>query len=326
VTELVVPTVAQVRSILEESHAVWGAGLSLPGYVGMWEELAASPWGGRWFSWRALVDASGRVLSSLKLYRPAVRIEGEVSRACALGAVFTPRSDRRRGHAARLIEAVLDEGAGRGDGFGFLFTDIGTDYYGALGFTPLPCEDVLGSLPPAEDPRVRGVAFRTMSDGDLDEVARGHDRCCAGRLLAVMRDREHWEFLLLRAESFFRRLDGSGLEGRFLIAEECSAPIGYVIGVVGAGEWNLREAAAYDGTPDTLRRILCAAAYEARAAGATSVWGWFPRAWFPLVPSWRLRTQPRPRAIPMLRPARGRPLPGTVVTRDEAFLPFLDQF
>ena len=323
---LVIPSPAQVRAVLDESHTLWGAGLSRADYVAMWDELAQSPWGRKRFSWRALVDDDGEVLSSLKLYRPEMRLGEATGRACALGAVFTPRGHRRRGHAATLIRAVLHEADAREDGPGFLFTDIGTDYYASLGFAALPCEDVLGGIPPSAGGEGEGVRFRTLGTRDLDEVSRTHERFCAGRPIAVVRDLEHWEFLLLRAETFFRRLDGSGLEGRFMIAEERGAGVGYLVGVLGAGEWNLREAGAFDDDPRTLRRILLAAAADAREAGATTVWGWLPRSWIALVPEWRLRPQPRPRAIPMLRPRGGAALPAAIRTIEGAFLPYLDQF
>jgi len=292
----------------------------------MWDELAQSPWGRHRFAWRAWVDDDGEVLSSLKLYRPTMRIDGASVRACALGAVFTPRHHRRRGHAAALIGTVLREAEEREDGPGFLFTDIGTEYYEALGFEALPCEDVLGTIPSVGGAEDREVSFRTIEPRDLDAVARAHERFLDGRPIAILRDREHWEFLLLRAETFFRRLDGSGLEGRFVIAASRGKELGYLVGVLGAGEWNLREAGAFDDDPRTLRRILAAAAADAREAGATTVWGWLPRSWIPLVPEWRLRPQPRPRAIPMLRPRAGRSLPEAIFTTDGAFLPYLDQF
>jgi len=323
VPRLVVPDPPQVRAILEESFALWGAGLALADYIGMWEELAETAWGRRWFSWRAWVDDDRRVLSSLKLYRPLVRIEGATTRAAAIGAVYTPRPHRRRGHAAALILAVLEEAERRGDHPGFLFTDIGVEYYAGLGFHPLASEDLLGTLPPA---RATDVSFRPATLDDLDDMARAHDRACASRAVAIVRDRDHWEFLHQRAATFFRRLDGSGLGRRFLVATEHGAPGGYVVAVEGGGEWNLREAAAYDGSPDTLARILRGAGADAREAGSTTVWGWMPRSWAKLVPEWRLKPQPRLRAIPMMRPLGGRELPASLDHVDSALLPYLDQF
>ena len=320
---LVVPDSEQIRSVLRESHVLWGAGLGMDDYVAMWEELADCPWGRSWYGWRLWIDDNDRVLSSLKLYRPKLRVGERTSRARAIGAVFTPREHRGRGYAAALIRESL-AGSENGEP-GFLFTDIGVDYYAALGFAPLPCEDALGTLRPTATKRTSS-RLRAMTPDELDAVARAHDRVCDERPIAVLRDRAHWEFLLLRAASFFRRLDGSDLSRRFMIVEDESGPIGYLVGVLGPGEWNLREAAAFDGRPETLAHILAAGGEDAAAAGAHAVWGWIPRAWWPLVPGWRLRLQPRTRAIPMLHTGPGAPLPRTLDTPEGAFISYLDQF
>jgi GNAT superfamily N-acetyltransferase len=326
VPRFVVPTTEQVRSVLVESHALWGAGLSVADYVGMWEEMADLPWARSWYSWRALVDDAGSVLASLKLYRPELRLGDATGRAAALGAVFTPRAVRRRGHAAALIRAALEEAAQRGDRAALLFTDIGTEYYRGFGFAPLPCEDALGSLTGATSRATRGITFRRMTVDDLDPVAEAQRASAASRPIAVLRDRGHWEFLLLRAATFFRRLDGSDLTQRFMIAMESSRPIGYLVAVAGPGEWNLREAEAFDGDPATLARVLDAGAEKASAMQATTVWGWIPRSVWPLVSAWRLRAQPRLRAIPMIRALEGTVLPDRLASVDGAYIPYLDQF
>ncbi len=290
----------------------------------MWEELGETPWGRRWYSWRALADGDGRIVSSLKLYRPMLRLGGVTGRVCAIGAVFTPPSVRRRGHAARLIRDTLDEAEARGDHAALLFTDIGIDYYRALGFTPLPCEDAIGTLP-VSPPRT-GLTLRAMAEGDLDEVAAAHAADVAGRPIAIERDRDHWRFLLERAQAFFRRLDGSDLSRRFMVAEEMGRPVGYLVGVAAPGEWNLREAAAYDGTPETLGRILATGVADARAWSATTAWGWIPREQWPLMRGCKVRAQPRLRALPMIRVLRGASLPSGADTVGGAFIPYLDQF
>ena len=320
------PTPEQVRTVLTESHALWGAGLSVPDYVGMWEEMADARWARAWYSWRVLADDHGRAVSSLKLYRPVLRLGEHIGRAAAIGAVLTPRALRRRGHAATLIRATLEVAALRGDTSALLFTDIGTEYYRAFGFTPLPCEDAVGSIVGEASSAPEGVSLRAMTVDDLDLVAVAQQASCTGRPLAILRDRAHWEFLLLRAATFFRRFDGSGLERRFMIAMEGSRPIGYLVAVLGPGEWNLREADAFDGDPRTLARVLHAGAAEANASAAATVWGWIPRAVWPLVPAWRLRSQPRQRAIPMVVSLDGRELPEGLDTVDGAFIPYLDQF
>ena len=165
-----------------------------------------------------------------------------------------------------------------------------------------------------------------MALDDLDAVVSCHDAVSANRPIAVLRDRDHWEFLMLRAALFFRRLDGSGLNRRFSIATESGKPIGYLVGVLGPGEWNFREAASFDGEAGTLARILAAGAADAAAASATTVWGWIPRDVWTLVPGWRLRAQPRLRAVPMIHPLDGRTVPDALTSVSGAFLPYLDQF
>jgi len=325
VPRLIVPSSEQIRAVLRESHTLWGAGLSIDSYVAMWEELADSPWGRDWYSWRAWVAEDGRVLSSLKLYRPNMRLGDVVARARAIGAVFTPREHRRRGYAACLIREVLAEQPDATREPGFLFTDIGVDYYTSFGFAALPCEDVLGTLA-ATRRATHGLTLRAMTVDDLDEVGRAHERTCSDRPIAILRDRAHWEFLLLRAASFFRRIDGSGLDRRFMIAETPHGPLGYLVGVLGPGEWNVREAAAFDGDPATLARILAAGGEDAYAAGARTVWGWIPRSWWSLVPAWRLHLQPRLRAIPMIRAPRDCEIPAALDSAEGAYISYLDQF
>jgi hypothetical protein len=184
----------------------------------------------------------------------------------------------------------------------------------------------VGTLAGAQARAPRGVTFRAMTLDDIDAVASAYDASCAGRPIAVLRDRDHWEFLLLRAATFFRRLDHSNLERRFMIAMESSRPIGYLVAVLGPGEWNLREAEAFDGDPGTLARLLAAGAADASAAQATTVWGWIPRALWTHVPAWRLRARPRLRAIPMIRTPNGRDLPRGLDSVDGAYIPYLDQF
>ena len=116
------------------------------------------------------------------------------------------------------------------------------------------------------------------------------------------------------------------VERRFVVATDRGRPVGYVVAVEGGGEWNLREAAAYDGSSETLARILRAAGAEARTAGSTSIWGWMPRAWGGMIPEWRLRSQPRLRAIPMMRPLGGAVLPDGLDAVDRTLIPYLDQF
>jgi GNAT superfamily N-acetyltransferase len=316
-----VATEDQIAVVHRESHSLWGAGLDRSAYDGMWAELRLTSWGSRFLSHRVLVGEDGDVLSSAKVYRPLLRVGGTTGRSSAIGALFTPRRNRGRGHGRALLEALLAEARSRGDGVALLFSDIGTEYYATLGFRDLPAEEATGSLRRAARTRTASLSLRPMSAGDLEEVAACHERSSAGRAIAILRDRDHWEFLMARASTFFARLDGSDLARRYRVATRDGSFAGYLVSAEGDGEWNLREAAAADGDPDTLRTILEAGAADARERGMVGVYGWLPRGIAELVPSWRLRFEPRRRAIPMMLSLDGAAMPP-----GDRFLPYLDQF
>ena len=80
----------QVLEIYRQSHSLWGIGLSPADYVALWDDISATEWARRNAEFLVWGDGSGRILSSLKLYRPRVRVLGREMRAAVLGAVFTP--------------------------------------------------------------------------------------------------------------------------------------------------------------------------------------------------------------------------------------------
>src|SRR5262245_29031342 len=313
---LALATEEQIAAVHRESHALWGAGLDRSGYDAMWAELRRTPWAARYLSHHVLLGEDGEILSSAKLYRPLLRI-GEVTGRCsAIGALFTPRRLRRRGHGRALVEALVARARGRGDRAVLLFCDIGTAYYAAMGFRAVAAEEASGTLRHSRRARPDGLALRPMTAEDLDEVVACHRSACAGRAVAVLRDREHWEFLMARARCFFARLDGSDLSRRFRVAVRDGHFAGYVVSAEGDGEWNLREAASTDADPEILRAILELGAAHAREQGMVGVYGWLPREIADLVPGWRIRYEPRSRAIPMV----------LGIGDGDAFFPYLDQF
>lgn len=316
----------QIRFVLGHSHALWGAGLSLEDYREMWEDLRRTPWGERWFTYQVLSGEDGAVLSSLKLYRPEIRIGRRRSRVCAIGAVFTPPAERGRGYAAELIRLVVAESRARGDTPALLFSDIGTAYYEALGFRRFPADEALGTLSGALPSPDEGLTLRPMREDDVPEVVETHRAWCEGRPVALLRDADHWRFILRRAETYFARLDGSDLAGRFRIAVRRGRFAGYLVAVDGADEWSVREAGAVEGDPGTLASILRRGAFEARERGMRRVHGWLPAGYEALVPEWRLRREPRRAATPMALPLDEHTGPELFASPDEVFFPYLDQF
>jgi hypothetical protein len=242
-----------------------------------------------------------------------------------IGAVFTPRALRGNGHAADMIRAVLAEVREAGDPLAMLFSDIGTRYYEAFGFRALPAEDVAGRLDRTASPP-GGWDLRPMTPDDLPAVIRAHDDACATRPVAMLRDREHWEFLLVRAEGYFNRLDGSDLARRYRVAVSHGRFAGYLVSLEGEGALTVREVGAPGADPGALSAILRLGGREALRCGLTKVHGWLPRDAAEWVPEWRLAHRPRRNAIPMLLPLAGPADLSALDAPRASFIPYLDQF
>jgi GNAT superfamily N-acetyltransferase len=326
-----VPRLAEAQShhidaIYRESYALWGAGLSFEDYRAFWTELSTTAWARKnlvYFVW--LAD-DGTLLSSLKLYRPRLRLGDRVGSAAGIGAVFTPRARRGRGYASSLIRAVLDEARGRGDMAALLFSDVGTAIYQALGFLELAAEEAWGELRRKLSDPPRGWSLAPMTVDHLDDVIRTHEQNCRGRSIAVVRDRDYWEYLIERSRSFFSRLDGSDLSSRFQVALRNGEFVGYVAAVDGGDVWIIREVEAIDDDPELLASVIRMGASQARARGRRRCYAWLPREKSDAMRDLRVRFCPRRRAIPMLRRLDDAARPQLRSPPSPTFIPYLDQF
>lgn len=317
----------QLRAVMAESWELWGAGLAPDAYDEFWRGLRQTAWARRNLRHMVWADDDGSVLSSVKVYRPAFRWSGGEGRCTVFGAVFTPASLRGRGHASAMIRHAIAAARTRGDALVLLFSDIDPTYYEALGFQALPAEETNGTLGrSAGTPEPNRWTLRPMSPSDFPFVERVHRQATSRLSFALDRDARHWEFLWKRAESFFRRLDGSGLEERYSIALDAGRPAGYLIAVEGGGEWHLREAAAEGDSDGSLASVLRAGARAARSRGRRAVVGWLPRRLGGIVPEWRLSWRPRPRGIPMVLPLDDGVRIGPLLDVETGHVPYLDQF
>jgi len=326
VARLAVARGEHIERIYRESHALWGGGLSFRDYLAFWRELASTPWAREHVVYQVWLGPREELLSSFKLYRPRVRILGRPARACVIGAVFTPRAHRGRGHATAMIRAALAQAAERGDPIAMLFSDIGTRLYSALGFVPLPAEETWGRLGRHGAPGPAGWRVRDVERRDMETVRRMHDAWCADRPLVFLRETGHWDFVQARTQGFFARLGDGRLIPAFRIVEQHGRPRGYLVTVEGRGELSLREVGAEGGDPELMAQIARTALHLARARGLRRVYGWLPPNVADRLADWRLQRRPRQRAIPMaleFEPVRGAPW---LRSADAAFIPYQDQF
>lgn len=296
----------RVAGLLSESHATWGGGLALDDYLELWRRLRATPFARRRANFLVWVAASGEILSSLKRYRLPVRVDGVVSSATFLGAVFTPPRHRRRGFAAALVAAVLDLARHEGDRVAVLYSDVGTEFYARQGFVALAATEFRARIGRAARDGSAGVSLAPMSRTDWDDVRRAHEACrSSGARLTVERDAETWEYLRVRTHAFFDLLDRPDAAVRCRVARRASRFFGYVVGVEAAGTWDVREVGAADGTLESCAAVLSAAGAESWTRKARTAQGWIGPDVLDRTVGWRAHHAPRRRAVPMVADLSG---------------------
>jgi len=323
---LTLATRAEINAISQESHVLWGGGLSLEAYRQLWDEVGQTPWARKYarsYVWR---DSEGRVLSSMKIYRPRIRLMQQEGRCSVLGAIYTPRASRRLGHAAEMVLASLDEICDRADMAAMLFSDIGTRYYTKFGFGALSAVEDIGRLPVRPVADRSGFLFRPVVADDLERVREAHAISSAHRSVAVLRDLEHWEFLWIRSRSFFSRIRDPSVRHRWSAVSREGEFIGYLITVEGRGEWNVREVGSLDGEPRTLAEILIHAGSMAYRSGLRRFYSWLPPEILEYLHPWTIRSRSRKRAVPMLRGCESTIVPAELERSGGTHIPFQDQF
>ncbi|HMC33286.1 MAG TPA: GNAT family N-acetyltransferase, partial [Myxococcales bacterium] len=103
---------------------IWGGGLSEDRFQMFQRRLADAPEArGRyrllgWF-------VNGTLTAAMKAYDLRATCAARPLRVLGVGAVFTPPELRRRGHAAAMLRAVMEDYASRGGQAAVLFSDIG---------------------------------------------------------------------------------------------------------------------------------------------------------------------------------------------------------
>lgn len=322
--QLAIARPEQIDEVYRESHSLWGAGLAYDDYRGLWRDVSRTAWARLWVRFYVWTDDDGRVLSSMKLYRPLLSRFGEITRAAVIGAVFTPAALRRRGYAAEMVRAAVAAAAERGESLVMLFSDIGTGYYSSFGFRALPAEEHFGRLPPPRP--APGWELCEKRDDDLESIALAHDDFCKSRPIAVMRDAEHWHYLWVRSQRFFERSGDPRIRQHYRIALDRGRFAGYLITVEGGEEWDVREVGASDGDPARMATILRLGAAAAWRDGLRSFYGWLPPPALRHLDDWAVRSRRRRRALPMVRTMAGEIERSLLRSPKAAYLPFQDQF
>lgn len=165
-------------------------------------------------SW--VVEEDGRFLAHLRVFDRMVRVGGTGLRVAAIGNVITAPDQRGRGHAGRLLEAMLQELPTEGFAYSLLRAYQPT-LYERYGWAPMEEELVQAELRPF-DPG--SVAIAPYTAAELPEVMRLYEETNAQRTGPTIRSPEYW-----RGQLEWLEEDRDG----FLVARrEDATLVGYV--------------------------------------------------------------------------------------------------
>lgn len=128
---------------------IWGGGLDQARFELFQRRLSDAPEAVGRFRLLGWFDR-GKLVSGMKAYDLYGSCAGKPLRLLGIGAVFTPPELRRKGYAAAMLQAAMDQYRERGAQAAILFSDIDAAYYERLGFRVVEsseCSVEAGALP-----------------------------------------------------------------------------------------------------------------------------------------------------------------------------------
>jgi GNAT superfamily N-acetyltransferase len=264
-----------LRQIHEETWPIWGDQLPAENYERYNRAQIVTPWGNSHLDRVALVDGD-RLLASAKRYRLTLRLKGEDTPCIGIGAVFTPPALRGQGHAAALIERIVDDAGAGGARLALLFSEIDPAFYARLGFEPIPISEATLTLRTQGREGAPAVLMRGGDDRDMDNIAAMH---------AVRADR--YGFTLTRSADYIRyaiskrrMLAAFGSPGlrtvEYFVTEEGGNAVAYIVITHGPEGHVLEEWGDRDPTAARVGAMLQVIAARTPAEEVVNVRAWLP--------------------------------------------------
>jgi hypothetical protein len=139
--ELRLGTPEEKAALDAASHVAWGGGLPIREHLAREARLRDTAWSrGALSTW--VWEGDEGVLASCETYAVPSAVEGSGGLTWAVASVFTPEARRGKGHASRMLAALVERLALVPDAQAVvLFSDVGEAMYARLGFAGLPAWD-----------------------------------------------------------------------------------------------------------------------------------------------------------------------------------------
>lgn len=293
-----------LERVLDSTYPVWHDGLSRRAYSQWNAAQLRTPWGRARLTRFALLGDGDVLLASAKRYRHDVRIDGRQGWMCGIGAVLTPPEHRGRGHAAALIERLVDQSRREGALVAGLFSEIGEPFYQRLGFVRVSMDEVTVNV------TLKGGApamlVRAGTERDYDAIVAMHEKRSASARFALRRDAALLHYAIAK-KRLFAGLSAPGThQVEFFVAEEGTTAAAYVVLSQNRHGWTLEEAGDRDAAGARLGGMLQVLAAREPALQAPLIRAWWPRA-FPVPPQLSLTRRTDPKDVFMLRPLQDAP-------------------
>lgn len=298
-------TDAILRQIYDETWPIWSDGLSRQNYERYNRAQMSTPWGAAHLGRVALVEGD-RLLASAKKYDLTLRLDGSDVRTVGIGAVFTPADARRRGHAAAIIDMMIEQAAGEGAGAALLFSEIDPAFYARLGFEPIPITEATLALRGQRREGAPAVLMRGGDDRDIDNIAAMHAARAARYACTLRRDPDYIRYAISKR----RLLAAFGAPGvrevEYFITEEGGNAVSYVVITRGPEGHVLEEWGDRDPGGARVGAMLQVLAARTPAEEAVRLRTWLPHDF---APPQLERINERPPAGPAMLRGIGRDTP-----------------
>ena len=303
--QVVPATGAVLDQIIDDTYPLWNDGLPRPNYAKFWAAQLKTPWGQHHLDRVALVDGP-HVLSSAKRYDFSLRIDGRIRRVLGIGAVFTATAHRGRGCARELLTRILDTAVTEGQEFAMLFSEIDPAFYERLDFVPVPL--VESTL---EIDQKRGGApamlVRSGDDRDIPSIAEMSAARTSTARLAMERSEDLIRFQITRKRLISGLAPTGHRNNEFLVVEEGSQAVAYLVMTEQDGRWMIEEAGDRDPSGARLGAILQVMLARYPSERLPEIKTWWPQSLLPQQVK-IAAASPSPSVL-MIRPLRDRILP-----------------
>lgn len=302
----VVPATGTVLAqVLDDTHSLWGDGLPRANYAKAWAAQLKTPWGQHHLDRVALVDGP-HVLASAKRYDFSMRFDGRIRRVLGIGAVFTAPAHRGRGCARELLSRILDTAVTEGQEFAMLFSEIDPAFYERLDFVPVPLLEFT-----LEIDQKRGGApamlVRSGDDRDIPAIAEMSALRVADARLAMARSEDLIRFQITRKRLQSGLAPAGYCNNEFLVVEEGSQAVAYMVMTEQDGRWMIEEAGDRDPSGARLGAMFQVMLARYPSERLPAIKTWWPQSLLP--PQVKIAAATPTQEVLMIRPLRDRILP-----------------